>query len=191
MKALRIDVGHARLMRQILQFIAFAKRRRLSPINVPAPQQPQWTRRAVIGAVPAIVTLSGQARAAHGDVRPVLERYAAAWTRGDLKGIADCYHERFTLHYFGNNALSGEHVGKARALDVLRQFSVRTRRKLLVISAVLAGPERGALIARERLMKGDQPVEVERLLVYRVDDGLLAECWIYDQDQRLIDAIVG
>ncbi len=40
-------------------------------------------------------------------------------------------------------------------------------------------------------MQGEQPIEVDRLLVYRVTDGLLAECWVYDQDQRLIDSIIG
>ena len=32
--------------------------------------------------------------------------------------------------------------------------------------------------------------EVERLLAYAVRDGLLSECWVYDQDQALVDAFL-
>lgn len=123
--------------------------------------------------------------------RDALEIYAAAWLSGDLRQIASCYHDDFTLHYFGANALSGDHVGKARSLEILAEFSRRTRRRLLTVRPVIAGGEHGALIAREALMKDDAAIEVERVLVYRVVDGLLAECWVYDRDQRLIDSIIG
>lgn len=123
------------------------------------------------------------------EIRDAVERYAAAWKAGDLAAIAACYHEGFTLHYFGANALSGDHVGKAAALSTLAEFSRRTRRRLVAIVDVLAGPERGAVIAREAL--GPDAVEVERVLVYAVQDGLLRDCWIYDRDQALIDRLVG
>jgi uncharacterized protein len=73
----------------------------------------------------------------------------------------------------------------------LAEFSRRTARRLVAVDSVLAGPGRGAVIARERLGNGLGAVEVERLLVYTVRDGLLSECWLYDQDQRLIDRLIG
>lgn len=30
---------------------------------------------------------------------------------------------------------------------------------------------------------------VQRVLVYRVLDGKLRECWLYDEDQRFVDAL--
>ena len=33
-------------------------------------------------------------------------------------------------------------------------------------------------------------VEIERLLKYTVRDGKLAECWVYDEDQRLVDELL-
>lgn len=124
-------------------------------------------------------------------VREAVERYAAAWASGDLAATVACYHDDFTLHYFGRNALSGEHRGKPAALTALGEFSRRSRRRLVSIVTTLAGPERGAVIAREQLLREDQPVEVERVLVYAIQDGLLRECWVFDRDQALIDAIVG
>ena len=31
---------------------------------------------------------------------------------------------------------------------------------------------------------------LDRLLVYRTADGMLAECWLYDQDQALVDRVL-
>jgi hypothetical protein len=125
------------------------------------------------------------------EVRAAIERYAAAWLRGDLAAIVDCYHDDFTLHYFGSNALSGRHEGKPAALATLADFSRRTNRTLRAVVATMAGPERGSVVAREALGLGDGAVEVERVLVYAVRDGRLGECWVYDQDQALIDRLVG
>ena len=125
------------------------------------------------------------------EIRDAVDRYAKAWAAGDLAGIVGCYAEGFTLHYGGSNALSGRHAGKAAALATLAEFSKRTGRKLVRIVDVMAGDERGVVIAREALGPEDARVEVERVLVYRVEAGLFAECWVYDQDQPLIDRLVG
>lgn len=123
------------------------------------------------------------------EIRSAVERYAAAWKSGDMAAIVACYHDDFTLHYFGRNALSGDHVGRAASLNTLAEFSKRTKRRLVSIVSTLAGPEHGAVIAREAV--GPNAVEIERVLVYAVKDGLLHECWVYDTDQRLIDQLIG
>ncbi len=125
------------------------------------------------------------------DVRSAIERYAKAWLAGDLAAIIDCYHDDFTLHYFGSNALSGDHVGKVAALSTLAEFGRRTQRRLQAIVATMAGPQRGAIIARERLGIGSAAVELERVFVYAVRDGRLSECWSYDAEQPLIDRLIG
>ncbi|MGY4399038.1 hypothetical protein ACVWZA_004251 [Sphingomonas sp. UYAg733] len=145
---------------------------------------------SLIGAVGPTPAMAA-ARSSDAEIRAALSRYADAWISGDTARIAACYHGGFTLHYFGRNTLSGDHVGKANALKILAAFTARTRRRLIGISAIMVGDGLGAIVARERLMQGIEPVEVERLLTYRVVDGLLIECWVHDQDQRLIDAIVG
>jgi uncharacterized protein len=117
----------------------------------------------------------------------VVTRYCAAWRSGDLQTLLDCYHEHFTLHYFGRNPLAGDHVGKAAALKALGEVTRRTNRKLLAIVDVMAGPHRATVIARERFEKGGLSAELDRVLVYAIKDGKLAECWVYDSDQALVD----
>ena len=123
-------------------------------------------------------------------VREAVSRYAAAWLAGDRAGVVASYHDDFTLHYFGGNPLAGVHRGKLAALAILAEVSRRTNRKLLGVVDVMAGPERGAVQVRELFSRDGRTAEVERLLVYSVRDGLLGECWVYDQDQALVNSFL-
>ena len=125
------------------------------------------------------------------EIRATVERYAQAWRDGDRATMAGIYHETFTLHYGGSHVLSGDHFGKAASLATLAEFSRRTNRRLADIVAVLSGPERGAIIAREMFRKGETVAELERVLIYAVQDGQLSECWVYDADPDLVGWFVG
>ena len=134
-------------------------------------------------------TLAGNAPVAES-IRRAVSGYAAAWLAGDRQAMLASYHDDFTLHYFGRNPLAGIHRGKPAALAILAEVTRRTNRKLSGIVDVMAGPERGALLVREIFQRNGKTAEVERLLVYSVRDELLWQCWVYDQDQALIDAFL-
>ncbi|KRP94746.1 MULTISPECIES: nuclear transport factor 2 family protein [Bradyrhizobium] len=123
-------------------------------------------------------------------IRAAVTRYAAAWQAGDRAAIAACYHDEFVLHYAGHNPLAGTHHGKAAALATLAEVARRSNRKLLAIDDVMAGPRRGAILARESFSRDGRTAELERLLVYAVREGLLSECWVYDRDQAVVDAFL-
>src|SRR5205085_3819376 len=101
-------------------------------------------------------------------VRAAVTRYATAWPAGDRAAIAACYHDAFTLHYAGQNPLSGTHRGNAAALAALAEVTRRTNRKLLGIDDIMAGPRRGAFLVRESFGRGDRTATLERLLVFAV-----------------------
>ena len=117
----------------------------------------------------------------------VLREYADAWLAADLERILGAYHEDVVLHYMGESPLAGTHTGRDAAFAVLGQASQRSARRLIEIEDVLVGDALGAILAVEEL--GDPPQRVRRVLVYRVLDGQLRECWLYDEDQRFIDAL--
>lgn len=117
----------------------------------------------------------------------VARRYADAWLAGDLAAIVGCYHDDFTLHYGGANPFSGSHRGKAVALGVLSEVTRRTGRKLLEIVDVAAGPERAVVLARESFERDGARATLDRALVYRIEDALLRECWLYETDQATVD----
>lgn len=147
-------------------------------------------RRDALAMLAASVAPAEDGRQGEPAIRAALERYAAAWLANDLAAIVACYHDRFTLHYFGSNPLSGAHVGKRAALETLAAFGRLTGRRLVSVVDIMAGANRGVILARERLGRADAAREVERVLVYRVEEGLLAECWVHDADQAFIDALL-
>ena len=117
----------------------------------------------------------------------VLREYADAWLAADLERILGAYHEDVVLHYMGESPLAGTHTGKDAAFAALGQASQRSARRLIEIEDVLVGDALGAILAVEEL--GDPPRRVRRVLLYRVLDGQLRECWLYDEDQRFVDAL--
>jgi ketosteroid isomerase-like protein len=129
--------------------------------------------------------------AATETTRQAVTRYAKAWAAGDRATLAACYHEDFTLHYFGSHPLAGVHRGKTASLAILAEVTRRTHRQLLAVLDIMAGPQRGALLVRERFDRDGYTAELERLLIYSLRDGLLGECWVYDQDQAVIDQFLG
>jgi len=119
-----------------------------------------------------------------------LQRYARAWSEGDMRTMAAMYHDDVAFHYFGTHEFAGTHRGKSAALVAMKAFSVRLQRQLVRVADVFVGEDAGAIVSREAFGQGASRVEVERLLRYRLQDGQIIECWVYDEDQRLVDARV-
>ncbi len=117
----------------------------------------------------------------------VLRAYADAWLVSDLEKVLASYHDDIELHYMGESPLAGTHRGRDAVFAVLGQASIRTDRKLIDVEDVLVGESLGALIAVEDL--GDPAQRVRRVLLYRVQDEKLRECWLFDENQRFIDAM--
>lgn len=159
---------------------------------------PPMSRRGALGTtvalcpLPALAEPGGAADTTRdAQTRQVIEAYARAWERGDVPALRDSYHADFTLNYFGRNALAGRHQGKAASLKVLGEMLRRTDRALKAIDVVMVAGDQAIMLTRETMSSQGQPVEVRRLYRYTVADGRLRECWIYDEDQRQLDEIIG
>ena len=148
----------------------------------------KYARRDLLAGAAALVVapMSDASSGATEAIRSVIERYADAWQRRDPAAFA-LYHPQFTIHWFGNNPLSGTHVGAEPVQRALVELARRTNRSLVKIVATLAGPERGAIIARESFGAGDARIEMDRVLIFTVADDRLRECWVYDADPTLLD----
>jgi ketosteroid isomerase-like protein len=119
----------------------------------------------------------------------VIRRYCDAWRRGDVATIVDCYHDDVVLHWFGRSPLAGDHRGKPAALTALMKLQQLANRQLVEIHDVLTSDDHAVVLARERFERDGRVVEANRVLVYHVRDGKLAEAWIYDEDQRTLDEL--
>jgi ketosteroid isomerase-like protein len=128
--------------------------------------------------------------AAAGSAVETVRRYADAWACGDAATVIGLYADDIVLHYFGDSPIAGKHRGKAAALAVLGRLSQAVKRGAPEIHDVIGGEHHAAVLAKERWGEGDDAIELNRVLLYHVRDGKLAECWIYDEDQRFVDAIL-
>jgi ketosteroid isomerase-like protein len=116
-----------------------------------------------------------------------LADYADAWLQGDIERLVARYDPSVVLHYGGTSPFAGDHVGKERAIAVLAETAVRSARRLVAVELVLEDGDVGALFVREAIAVDDRIVEVARALRYRLRDDLIVECWLYDQEQHLVD----
>lgn len=121
------------------------------------------------------------------EISSTLRAYAEAWLASDLDRVLAAYHDDIVLHYMGMSPLAGTHVGRDAAFAVLGQASLRSSRTLIEIEDVLVADGLGALLATEEI--GEPPRRVRRVLLYRVQDCKLRECWLYDEDQRFVDQL--
>lgn len=117
----------------------------------------------------------------------VLRAYADAWLAGDLATLFGFYAPDIVAHYGGTSPFAGVHVGKDRFVDVLVESAVRSSRALVAVDVVLDDGTVGALFVREALVVDGERIEIERALRFRLEDGRIAECWLYDHDQHLVD----
>jgi ketosteroid isomerase-like protein len=120
----------------------------------------------------------------------VMLRYAEAMRTGDGQTIRDSYAEDVVLHYAGSNPLSGAHRGWPAMLTAMRELSRRSGRQMLEVVDVMLGEERACFILRERFSRDGETHEVLRTAVYRVVGGSIVECWVYDEDQALMDRLL-
>jgi uncharacterized protein len=123
-------------------------------------------------------------------VRPdpgVVVRYARAWEAGDIATLVGCYADDVVAHYGGRSPFAGTHRGKDRFLEVLITTAGLGNRRLVSVDQVHDDGETGAIFATETFDVDGETVTVQRALRYRIRDGLIAECWLFDMEQHLID----
>ena len=120
----------------------------------------------------------------------VVRAYTDAWLAGDLTTVLDLYHDDLVLHYGGSNPLTGDHHGKDAAITALLTVQAKTERVPIEVIDVQESDEHASAWVRERWIVDGEPVELMRLLVYRVADGKLAECWLFDHHQALVDRVL-
>ena len=121
------------------------------------------------------------------DPASVVRAYTEAWLAGDLGAVVELYHDDLVLHYGGNHSLTGDHAGRDAALAALLTVQSRTDRIPVAVIDVMSSGDHATAWVRERWTVDGEQHELTRVLVYRVADGLLAECWLYDNDSALVD----
>ena len=120
----------------------------------------------------------------------VIAAYAQAMRDGDAATIFSLYDDDITVHYAGDNPLSGAHRGKPAMLAAMAEIRRRTSRKLLELVDVMVGQDHGCIILRERFERDGEAHVMDRIGVYAVANGRIIDCRVHDADQALMDRLL-
>ena len=119
----------------------------------------------------------------------LLKRYVEAFERKDWGAATAFWAEDIVLHVQGRNPLAGDFVGKRAFLEYHRRLFAELDGtiELVEVHDVLVGPERAVALVKERAVRGECTLEFERVNVYALRGGKIAEIWSYDSDPYALD----
>ena len=119
----------------------------------------------------------------------LLNRYVEAFERKDLEAATAFWADDIVLHVQGRHPLAGDFLGKRAFLEYHRRLFAELDGtiELVEVHDVLVGPERAVALVKERAVRGERTLEFERVNVYALRGGKIAEIWSYDSDPYALD----
>jgi uncharacterized protein len=121
-------------------------------------------------------------------VHELLEAFAA----GDVRAMEDSFDEAVIWHAPGTNRFSGEFRGRAATierLDRMREAGISTR---FDVHDVVANDEHAVALVHLHLEVADgRRYDQPQVQVAHVRDGRIVEFWTMNQDQAVLDLLIG
>ena len=123
----------------------------------------------------------------------VMRAYAEAWARGESDTAFGFYADDVVMHLPGRGGLAGSHAGKPAVVAAIRALLARTdgAEATVDVQDRLVSEDRVALVLREVVTRGGRTLDLRRVNVYRVRDGLIADIDIFEADQYEVDEFFG
>jgi ketosteroid isomerase-like protein len=127
------------------------------------------------------------------DPLEVMGAYAAAWERGDPEAAWAFYAPDVVMRLPGRGTLAGEHVGREAVIGAIKALLDRTSDTSAQVEVLdrLVSADRVGMLLREVVVRGEQRLELRRVNLYRVADGLITDIDIFEADQYDVDAFFG
>ncbi len=120
-----------------------------------------------------------------------MRRYSAALQAGQAADALPFYADDLVLHIPGRSA----HAGTFRGQDAVLAYYTRLFRdtegrfEVLGVDDIIAGDDHAVTLVRWRIQRGDRSIDVDRVVVYRIVEGRIAEIWVRDWDQYAYDEL--
>lgn len=122
--------------------------------------------------------------------KELIDRYLNAWMAGDVETAIGCYSEDVILHILGEHPLAGVYRGKKAVRDYIDKLVEVTGGNVQLVKpyGVLVSDTLAVDLVRSRFKRGDETLELNRCVVYRLADQEIKEFWVHDDDQEAVDA---
>jgi ketosteroid isomerase-like protein len=123
----------------------------------------------------------------------VMTSYAEAWARGEPDTAFRFYADDVVMHLPGRGELAGSHEGKPAVVAAIRALLARTDGAAVTVEVEdrLVSRDRVALVLHEVVTGGGRTLDLRRVNVYRVRDGLITDIDIFEADQYDVDEFFG
>jgi uncharacterized protein len=126
-------------------------------------------------------------------INPVelMNRYVTAMRSGDRDTGFGYFAEDIVVHIPGRSRFAGSHRGRDAARRYIESAVAVAHEGGVELELVdmLVSDERVALIVDERFHRDGGSVQIRRANVYRIRGGEIAEIWIFEADQYVVDAL--
>lgn len=129
----------------------------------------------------------------HSNVRLIRDFHDAQnafYAGGDRGRVRGMLTDDVAWHVPGRSAIAGDYLGRD---EVLRYFAAR--RELaravfrIVVRGVLADDERAVILASGAVRHERKTSTWNTVVVFRIAEGKIAECWVHPYDQCAFDDI--
>jgi uncharacterized protein len=118
----------------------------------------------------------------------LLRAHLDALAQGDLPQAMSFYTDDVVFHYPGHNPLSGDYQGKDQVLALMGRVMQETDGSFRPeVHDVLASDDHVAALVTVHAARTGTPVEWQSVDLYHVRDGKIAEHWVHEVDQDLVD----
>lgn len=121
----------------------------------------------------------------------LMRRYSAALSAGKAADALPFYAEDLVLHVPGRSPHAGTFHGQEAVLAYYTRIFRDTDGQFqpLGVDDILASDSHAACLVRWRVERDGRTLEIDRVVIYRIVDGLIAEIWVRDWDQYAYDEL--
>jgi uncharacterized protein len=121
-------------------------------------------------------------------LRGLLEAFSA----GDIPAMEASFHDDLTWHAPGTNRFSGQFRGRAAAMQRLAQMREAGISTSFDVHDVVANDEHAVALVHLHLEVADgRRYDQPQVQVAHVQQGRIVEFWTMNQDQAVLDLLVG
>ncbi|MEX0834141.1 MAG: nuclear transport factor 2 family protein [Actinomycetota bacterium] len=125
---------------------------------------------------------------AHEDL---LRKATDLLNQGDMDAFLAVHTPNVVFHVSGNNAMSGDHVGRDGVAAVFgKLMGILDSPPSFDIHDCLANDEHGILLGVQHLSRGGNTLDARSTLVFHFDDDMVSEIWLQPLDQDPVDSLL-
>lgn len=122
----------------------------------------------------------------------LLRRLLEAFSARDVQAMEAAFHDDVTWHAPGTNRFSGQFLGRAAAMQRLAQMREAGISTNFDVHDVVANDKHAVALVHLHLEVADgRRYDQPQVQVAHVREGRIAEFWTMNQDQAVLDLLIG